>query len=167
MKKLLLAVAAITISAASVNAQDKEMKSEATTFSIAANAGAGTTANFGLVAGGDLQVDIPAATGLKITASAGYENFAYKYTVGTTTYKGHHSFIPLLAGAKFTLSEGLYGHAQLGYSISTVSGGKGGFTYAPSIGYMFSKNFDASVKYLGISTGGTLGAILARLAYNF
>lgn len=160
MKKLLLAVAAITISAASVNAQDKEMKTGETTFSIAGNIGHATTTNFNLVAGGDIQVDIPATTGLKITVSGGYENFSWK--IGTS--KGHSSFIPLLAGAKFNLSTNLYGHAQLGYSISTVKDGGGSFTYAPSLGYMFSENFDASVKYLGLNH---LGGIVARLAYNF
>lgn len=161
MKKLLLAVAAITISAASVNAQDKEMKKGETTFSIAGNIGHATTPTyFNLVAGGDIQVDIPATTGLKITVSGGYESFSWK--IGTS--KGHSSYIPLLAGAKFNLSTNLYGHAQLGYSIFTGRGGGGQFTYAPSLGYMFSKNFDASVKYLGLNH---VGGIVARLAYNF
>jgi len=164
MKKLVLAFAVITITAATVNAQG-------TTFSIAANAGAGTTQYYGLTAGGDLQVDIPATTGLKITVSGGYENFAYKVPVTTGNVKGHSSFIPLLAGAKFNLSTNLYGHAQLGYSISTISGGKGAFTYAPSLGYKLSPNFDLSAKYLGLSfgsgAGSTLGAIVARLAYTF
>jgi hypothetical protein len=159
MKKLLLAVAAITITAATVNAQ--------TAFSIAGNVGGGTTSGYKLVAGGDIQVDIPAGSGLKITGSAGYENFAYEVKVGTTTFKGHSSFIPILAGAKFNLSSSLYGHAQLGYSISTVNGGGGAFTYAPSLGYMISKSLDVSAKYIGLSNNGTLSAIVARLAYTF
>ncbi len=160
MKKLLLAVAIIIVSTVSANAQTK--------FSLAGNIGVGTTQYYKLVAGGDLQVDFPATTGLKITASAGYENFSYKVPVGNTTVSGHSSFIPLLAGAKFNLSPKAYGHAQLGYSVSTLSGGKGAFTYAPSIGYMISQNFDLSVKYLGLSFGGgTLGGVVARLAYDF
>ena len=162
MKKLLLAVAVTLVSAASVNAQGK------TTFSLAGNIGVGTTKYYKLVAGGDLQVDIPATTGLKITASAGYENFSYKVPVTGGTVSGHSSFIPLLAGAKFDFSPKAYGHAQLGYSVSTLKGAKGAFTYAPSIGYMVSQNFDISVKYLGLSfNGGTLGGVVARLAYNF
>ena len=162
MKKVLLFVAVIFVSAASVNAQGK------TTFSLAGNIGVGTTKYYKLVAGGDLQVDIPATTGLKITASAGYENFSYKVPITNGTANYHASFIPLLAGAKFSLSPKAYGHAQLGYSISTLSGGKGAFTYAPSIGYMLSPNFDLSVKYLGLSfSGGTIGGVVARLAYNF
>ena len=166
MKKLLLAVGVFIISAASVNAQNK------TTFSLAGNIGVGTYTYGKLAVGADIQADFPAATGLKITASAGYESFGYSTSVvvaGTTyTNKGHSSYIPLLAGAKFNLSPNLYGHAQLGYSLSTASGGTGAFTYAPSLGYMVSKNFDISAKYLGLSrNGATISAIVARLAYNF
>jgi uncharacterized membrane protein len=161
MKTLLLAVALVLVSAVSVNAQK-------TTFSLAGNAGAGITKYYGLTAGGDLQADIHATTGLKITVSGGYENFAYKVPVTSGSIKGHSSFIPLLAGAKFSLGGKAYGHAQLGYSISTISGGSGAFTYAPSIGFMLSPNWDLSAKYLGLSfNGGTLSAVVARLAYSF
>ena len=157
MKKVLLSVAVILVSAASVNAQTK--------FSIAGNIGVVTTTYGKLAAGADLQVDLPATTGLKITLSGGYENFSYKSNSGI---KYNSGFIPLLAGAKFNLSTNLYGHAQLGYSISTVSGGSGAFTYAPSLGYMLSQNFDVSAKYIGLSNNGaTSSAIVARLAYNF
>jgi hypothetical protein len=165
MKKLLFAVAAITISA-SVIAQ------RGASFSIAGNVGAGLTQYYGLTAGGDLQADIPATTGLKITVSGGYENFAYKVPTISGDVKGHSSFIPLLAGAKFNLSPQFYGHAQLGYSISTLKGGTGAFTYAPSIGFMLGNNLDLSAKYLGLSfsnngtAGGTLSAIVARLAIS-
>lgn len=166
MKKLLF-IAGLFALATTVNAQKTSMKSGATTFSIAGNVGPATTADYTQAFGGDIQVDLPVGTGLKITGSGGYENFGYK--VGT--FKGHSSVIPLLAGVKFNLSTNVYGHAQLGYSISTASGVKGAFTYAPSVGYMFSPNFDASVKYLGLSYGNgsntTLSAVVARLAYNF
>lgn len=161
MKKLFLAVAAITITAVTVNAQ--------TNFSIAGNIGTGTSSGYKLAAGGDVQVDIPATTGLKITASAGYENYSYSVNLGAPygTVKVNFGFIPILAGAKFNLSTNLYGHAQLGYSVSTSSGGGGSFTYAPSLGYMFSKNFDVAIKYLALSSNGsTAGAVLARLAYT-
>lgn len=156
-----MAVTLVLISAVSVNAQK-------TNFSLGANAGAGITQYYGLTAGADLQADIPATTGLKITLSGGYENFAYKVPVTGGTVKGHSSFIPLLAGAKFNLGGKAYGHAQLGYSVSTLKNGTGAFTYAPSIGFMLSPQFDISAKYLGLSfNGGTLSGIVARLAYTF
>jgi hypothetical protein len=156
MKKIMLFFAAITITAATLNAQ--------TTFSIAGNVGIVTDTYGKLAAGGDLQVDLPATTGLKITLSGGYQNFSYKTNAGV---KFHSSFIPVMAGAKFDLSKSLYGHAQLGYSFSTVSGGSGAFTYAPSIGYMLGNNLDLALKYLGISANGaTSSAVVARLAYT-
>ncbi|MDP4284695.1 MAG: hypothetical protein Q8891_09735 [Bacteroidota bacterium] len=158
MKKLMLAMAVVAFSAAHVNAQD----SKSTTLSVAVNAGIPTSTGYSFVLGGDLQADFAVAAGTKITASAGYENYSWKGG-------GSSGFIPLLAGAKFNLgSDKLYGHAQLGYGFSTVSGGSGAFGYAPSIGYYFSSNLDASIKYLAFSRNGfTLGSVGIRLAYSF
>ncbi len=171
MKKLLLVITAFTITAVSANAQETDVVPNGTTFSIAGNVGSGTASGYKLSAGGDLQAEFPATTGLKITASAGYQNFAYEFTAGNPSrlIKDHISFIPVLAGAKFSLGKGLYGHGQLGYSFLTtkVSGSNqnnGDFTFAPSIGYGFGKNFDLSAKYLSIDK---INAVLARLAYNF
>lgn len=157
MKKLLLAASLFLATAVASNAQ--------TTFSIAGNIGA-VTGDFGkLAVGGDFQADLPATTGLKITLSGGYQNFGYESSTGVKYSSG---FIPVLAGTKFNLSTNLYGHAQLGYSFSTVSGGKGSFTYAPSLGYNLNPNFDISAKYLGLSNKlGNANAVVARLAYNF
>ena len=75
--------------------------------------------------------------------------------------------IPVLAGAKYSFSENVYGSAQLGVSIASGSGSGSNFTYAPGVGVKFS-NFDVLVKYTGISaTGGSLNAIGLRAAYNF
>lgn len=157
MKKLILSLAVIFIAAVSVNAQK-------TTFGVAANVGVPTTTGYSVVFGADLQADIPASQGLKITVSAGYENYSVKTSFGG----GHYSFIPALAGAKFDFSSKFYGHAQLGYGFSTTSGGGGAFAYAPSIGYKLSPKADLSIKYLGLSKNSfTLGALFARLAYNF
>ena len=122
-----------------VQAQDKP----STKISIAANAGIPTTGELVIAAGADLQADFG-----KITLSAGYEGQGRGL-----------NFFPLLAGLKFPFFDNCYGHAQLGYvfGVLTVltpfySGGdhkeSGFFGYAPSIGYKFSSNFDASVKYL-------------------
>ena len=137
-----------------------------TGLSIAINAGIpiSSPSVYSLAVGADLQADFPVAADLKITESAGYENFSIKSAYG----KGSNGIIPLLVGAKFNLgSNKVYGHAQLGYGISTESGGGGSFAYAPSIEYYFSPNFDGSIKYLAFSNHGTLGEIGVRLAYNF
>jgi hypothetical protein len=174
MKKLLLAVALIGSSTAAVVAQETEMKTTNTTFSIAGNVGSGrgggnNNQDFKLSAGGDIQAEFPATTGLKITASAGYQNFAFEDRTGGGNRKDHISFIPVLAGAKVAFGKGLYGHGQLGYSFLTVKNSasnsdNGNFTFAPSLGYGFGKNLDISAKYLSINK---INAVLARLAYNF
>jgi len=157
MKNLILAMALIAASTASVQAQ------KTTGFSIAGNIGIPTTTGLTFAYGGDLQGDFGVATGLKITVSGGYEDYSVK---GGYTISG---VIPLLAGVKFNLgTDKFYGHAQLGYGISTAKGGGGAFAYAPSIGYNFSRNFDGSVKYLAFSkSGATTGSINLRLAYDF
>jgi hypothetical protein len=155
MKKIILALAVIFISMATTQAQKK------TVVSIAVNAGIPTTTVYSFAVGGDLQADFAATAGLKITLSGGYENISVKSSFGG----GSAGIVPLLAGAKFNLgSEKVYGHAQLGYSVGTAKGSTGSFTYAPSIGYYFSPNFDASIKYWGFDGFGIIGA---RFAYNF
>lgn len=161
MKRLILAMAVIAISTATVQAQD-DMASKKVVVSIAANVGIPTSTGYSFAVGGDLQADFAATEGLKITVSGGYENYSVKSSFGG----GSGYFIPLLAGAKFPFSEKFYGHAQLGYGFA--QGGGGAFGYAPSIGYYLSPNFDASLKYLAFSKNGfTLGSINLRLAYNF
>lgn len=159
MKKLILAIAIVAVSAAGAQAQDA---SKSTTLSIAANVGIPTTTGLSFAYGGDIQADFAVAPTTKITASAGYEGYTVKggYTL-------NNGIIPLLGGVKFNLGEKAYGHGQLGYGVSTAKGGGGSFAYAPSIGYYLSQNFDASIKYLAFSNHGTLGSVNLRLAYNF
>lgn len=161
MKKVLL-VAAIAFTAIGLKAQDTEVKTGRTTFSIAGNVGTGTKTNMSTSYGVDGQLEFPAGTGFKITGSAGYQNYGVK--VGEDV-----SFIPVLGGGKFNIGKGVYGHPQIGYSFLTnkVSGSNqnnGEFTYAASVGYGFGKNFDVAVKYLSVDVAN---AVLLRLAYNF
>lgn len=167
MKKLILSFAVVCFAAMGAQAQD----AKSTTLSLGVNAGVPTNKGMSVAYGADLQADFAVAPTLKITGSVGYENYKMKdiTILGTTIKGGNSGYIPLLAGAKFGLgSDQLYGHAQLGYSVSTAKGGGGAFAYAPSIGYYFSPNFDASVKYLAMSkNGATNGSVNLRLAYNF
>ncbi|WP_207492520.1 outer membrane beta-barrel protein [Aridibaculum aurantiacum] len=157
MKKVLL-VAALVYSAVAVQAQS----TGGTTFGIGANVGTGTKANLSTSYGVDGQVEIPVGMPVKLTASAGYQNFGVK--VGEDV-----SFVPLLAGGKFNLAKGIYLHPQLGYSFLTnkVAGSNqnnGEFTYAASVGYGFGKHFDAGIKYLSVDAAN---AVLLRIGYNF
>ena len=157
MKRVFLAITIFAISALSVNAQSKR-----STVSIAGNVGLPTTSGVSFAAGGDIQGDFSLAQSLKITLSGGYENYSFKSSAGG----GSGYFIPVLAGVKFPFADKLYGHAQLGYGFA--KGGGGAFSYAPSVGYYLSENFDIALKYLAFSkSGSTLGSLNLRLAYNF
>lgn len=134
-------------------------------MSVAVNLGAPTTSGYKIAYGADAQADFLATEGLFITGSAGYQNYHWK----SGSVSGNNGFIPLLAGAKFTFGQSkAYGHAQLGYGISTSKGGNGAFAYAPSVGYLLNEHFDGSIKYLAMSrNGSTLGSLNLRVAYNF
>jgi hypothetical protein len=173
MKKLILALAVITFTAASVKAQDKTMASKKTNVEIGANVAFPVSTGWSIGFGADLQVNIPVAEMVDITASGGYENFSYKASkVGTITIpEGNVNFIPVLAGIKYHFSEKFYGHGQLGYAFSTLKNGGGAFSYVPSIGYAASKNFDIALKFYGLgkanSNSSALNSVMLRLAYGF
>jgi hypothetical protein len=165
MKKLIFVFAIVGLSTLGAKAQVLK-GSKAVNLSIGANIGIPTSSPsiYSLAWGVDLLAGFPVAATTQITANAGYENFTVKSKYGG----GNSGFIPLLGGVKFNFGEKAYGHAQLGYGISTESGGGGAFAYAPSIGYYFSPKFDGSIKYLAFSKNSvTIGTIGVRLAYDF
>ncbi len=162
MKKLIFSFAIVALASMATQAQDKDMSSKKTSVSIGANIGIPTSAGLSIAYGADLQADFAVASTTSITASAGYEGYSAKGGGGSTY------IIPVLGGAKFFFGDEhkMYGHAQIGYSF--FKGGSGAFAYAPSLGYYFSPNFDASLKYLAASRSGfTFGSVNLRLAYNF
>jgi hypothetical protein len=164
MKKLILVFAIVAFTTISVKAQD----SKPTTLSIAANIGIPTTTGLSVAYGADLQADFAVAPTTKITGSVGYEG--YKIKDAPSGFKSTTGIIPILAGAKFFFGETgkMYGHAQLGYAVSTEKNGGGAFAYAPSIGYYVSPNLDLGLKYLAYSKNSTTtGSVNLRVAYNF
>ena len=119
---------------------------------------------FSSIIGGSLQYEYLPASDLGITLNGGYLNYAYKSLYGGSSI----GFVPLLAGVKYYFSRGVFFHAQLGAAIGTARGQATNFAYAPGIGFVISQNFDAEIKYMGVSnSGGTLSDIGARIAYNF
>jgi hypothetical protein len=161
MKKLILAIAVIVMSTIAANAQ-KGMSDKKTVVSIAGNIGLPTSTGYSFAAGGDIQADFGVAESIKITLSGGYEDYSIKSSYGG----GSGYFIPVLGGVKFPFSDKFYAHAQLGYGFA--KGGGGAFSYAPSLGYSVSENFDLSLKYLAFSkSGSTLGSVNLRVAYDF
>lgn len=119
---------------------------------------------------------------LALTLNAGLIHFSGKdYSNAVYTLKGQSlSIVPVLAGIKYSFTPKVYGSAQLGTGIflkdkdNSASKTTSSFAYAPGIGYRFSDNFDALLKYQAYSkknkttdktdTNGTIGL---RLAYTF
>lgn len=162
MKKVLLSLAIVAV-AFTANAQKEKQESKALTFSVGVDAGfpISPSGSKGLYIGGDVQAEYAATPEIGLTLSAGYLNWSYKgLSAGS---------IPVLVGGRYYFSDHkVYGSAQLGYTLSTVSGGKGAFTYAPGIGYYVTKQIDVMLKYQGQSTSGVSSSMLAlRAAYNF
>jgi hypothetical protein len=99
-----------------------------------------------------------------ITLNGGYLNYPIKKSYGG----GSVGFVPLLAGVKYYFTPGAFFHAQLGAAIGTGTGQGTSFAYAPGLGVRLSPNFDAELKYMGISNkGGVLNNAGLRIGYNF
>jgi hypothetical protein len=163
MKKLFFIATFIAASFA-VQAQDE---AQPLAFSIGLEAALPMSnlsdiASFGI--GGSAQVDYTIAPTLALTLNAGYINMSFKDVVGG----GSIGYIPVLGGIKYAFTEQLYGSAQLGATFYSKSGGGTSFTYAPGIGYKFSPNFDALLKYTGWSQKDVEESALGlRVAYTF
>jgi len=144
-----------------VNAQ-----STAKNLGIGLNVGAGTTAGYGLVIGGDIRYQFNVDKQLSIPVTAGYTNFSLKDSYGG----GSFGVIPVKVGAKYFFNEagsGVYGLAELGAGFGTDKGSGTSFVYSPAIGYAWSSGLDLAAKYEGYSNNGSVGFAGIRLAYGF
>jgi hypothetical protein len=132
--------------------------------------------------GGSIQADFPIATGLDVTANAGFNNFFGKdYTVGPVTGKYTDiSLIPVKVGLKYFPVENFYIQGEAGASFIANKEKIGAtestaFTYAPQIGVLFpvgNKNYiDAGIRYESntkfYTNGNTNNFFGIRVAYAF
>ncbi len=177
MKKVLLSVAIIAV-AFGANAQKKESDESPLKFSVGVEAAAplgdfGKAYSFGI--GGTAQADYSVAPEFALTINAGYISYTGKSQTipGFGTFKvPSQAVIPILAGGKYNFTPQFYGSAQIGVGIFTAGSGGGksvsALAYAPGIGYKFTENLDALVKYTGYSKNSvTNSAIAIRVAYTF
>ena len=173
MKKTILFFAIIGISAAAFS-QKKEDDLQMLKFSVGVEAalplgdfGKGFTFGIGATA----QADYKVTDDLALNINAGYISFLPKSTtVLGTTFKGKAvGYIPILGGIRYYFNEQVFALAQLGVTIATASNASTSlFTYAPGIGYKFSENVDAALKYTGYSKNGiNSNTIGLRIAYTF
>jgi hypothetical protein len=173
MKKTILSIAIIGISIASF-AQKKQNDFQMLKLSVGAEAALplgdfGKASTFGI--GGTAQADYKVTDDLALNINAGYISFLPKSTtVLGTTFKGKAvGYIPILGGIRYYFSENVFALAQLGVTIATASGTSSSlFTYAPGIGYKFSDNVDAALKYTGYSKNSNNSSTIGlRIAYTF
>ncbi len=184
MKKVILSV---SILAAAFGASAQSEKAEVKPFQVSVGVEAalplgdfGDAYSFGI--GGTVQGDYNVDQSLAITLQSGYVSYSGKTVTipavvfgGTvvypaTSYKNKSiGVIPVLAGIKYSFTPSLYGSAQLGTGIFTGGGSNTStFAYAPGIGYKFTPNFDALLKYNGFSKNGTTNSSIGlRVAYTF
>ena len=165
MKKLIVIAIVLITFCLSGTAQNETRVKKDFRFGFGATAGIPVGdikpySNF--VLSGNLQAEQAQSQTFGITLSAGYLNFSGKNGTGST------GFIPILLGGKYHFTDKLYGHAQLGISLSTEKNGGGAFTYAPSIGYDVSEKFDIALKYQAATKDNVnISFIGLRAAYNF
>jgi hypothetical protein len=168
MKKILLALFVLGVTACSSFAQTKS--SDEAKFSIGVDPGLpiGDASNaYSFAIGGSLKYDIPIGTGTFFNLSAGYTAFMTKSALKQLGAKSSYGFVPLKAGLKYYFTgEGFYGEAQVGAAFSTESGGGTAFAYAPGIGYTVDGGFDIGVRYEAWSHSGTVSQVALRLSYN-
>lgn len=162
---LSLAIAAIAFSA---NAQSKQFK-----FSAGVEAGLplgdfDKTSSIGI--GGSAQGEYAVAEKIGVTLSAGYLSFSGKSVdlgYGITTKWPTASIVPVLAGAKYYITESVYAQAQAGISFFNNDGGSA-FTYAPGVGMLVAEKIDISLKYQAATKNSSTVAFLGlRAAYSF
>ncbi|RYY40562.1 MAG: hypothetical protein EOO08_05380 [Chitinophagaceae bacterium] len=170
MKKLVLslAVAALALGA---NAQSSEGKQ--LSFGIGARI-ALPIGSFGdgysIGIGGEAQAEYMFSNTASAVGSIGYTTYAGKeIDLGAFgKFKNPSAaFIPIMVGARYYPAQQFFVGAKVGYAVSAQSGGTGGFSYEPQVGFNAS-HFQASLGYNGISaSGSSLGSIGASLIYKF
>jgi len=131
--------------------------------------------NYSIGGGATIQANYSISKNLDLVFNTGLLNF--KGTIRTFPTVGaikfpNQNYIPLLAGINYHFNDKVFGVAQLGTTLISTKDQNGSYsslTSVPGIGYKFSKNLDAVLKYT-LYTGSGMGAassIGIRLGYTF
>ena len=121
--------------------------------------------------GATVQAEVSLQEHLYGTATFGIISYNGKSVAYTGTKTTSQIIIPLRIGAKYFLSGGVYGAAQIGVGFLNNFYSGTSFAYSSQVGYEFNtksgKALDVTFKYDGYSKNGTIGAIGFRVAYIF
>ncbi len=120
--------------------------------------------------GATVQVSYRVAPATDVTLTTGYLVYFGKSAGAGIKFKSA-GVLPIRAGLKYYLTEGLYGQVQTGVGFFSNNGGTA-FAFTPAMGYEFDTKsgqaFDVSLKYDGYFVkSSALGAFGIRLAYKF
>ena len=172
MKKLfLLSAIAGVFAFSSVKAQTRDVAMSGPKLGIGAEfafpmGDFGDVMDFGY--GASLSYLHPIASGLSVTANAGYISFKSKEVFGQTYNMGT---IPVKAGLRYYPAQNFYIGGELGAAFSTEDNVGTSFAYSPGIGIEFPVADKGAVelgaRYEAWSNDGTAGFLGLRLAYNF
>lgn len=134
--------------------------------------------SFGI--GGTVQANYALDSKLSLTFNTGYIYYSGKATTTRISVPGFPDFvvespkvnigmIPVLAGIEYNFTPNVFASGQLGLTFGSGNATGSNFTYAPGIGYRFTENISALVKYTGMSSkgGGSLSSAGVRIAYTF
>jgi hypothetical protein len=129
--------------------------------------------------GGSAKLNIPVATNIDISASAGYIGFSGS-KLETVADKNTFTTIPFKGGIRFRTNGGFYFEPQAGYTQTKYSNseGEGLFTYAANVGYLINRAVDISLRYEAMAAqnnrtvgefnvnGESVKMLGLRVAYN-
>jgi len=174
MRRLLI-LAFISIIAFTTNAQKSASGTKRIKISVAGDIGItlGDYSAFSVLTyGGDVQGEYIVSSKFGITLSGGFVSLSNRFSEVSLP-----SFLPALAGARYYFLHKIYASLQAGtsfiiqprntkFALSTGQGNE--FTFAPGIGYQFSKNLDVLFKYESSNKNGINFSFSGlRIAYVF
>jgi hypothetical protein len=120
--------------------------------------------------GGSAKLNIPVASNVDVSLSAGYLGFSTKDELDSIVInKNSYTFIPFKGGIRFRTNGGFYVEPQIGYTQTKLKNmeGAGEFTYAGNIGYLIGRAVDLAVRYEAVATAGESAKFIGiRAAYN-
>jgi len=175
MRRLLFILTFISAITFSANAQKNTSDIKLIKISVAGDIGItlGDYSAFSvLIYGGDVQGEYDLSSKFGITLTGGFLSLSDRFNEVSLP-----SFLPVLAGMRYYFIHTIYASLQGGtsfiiqprnttYALSTGQGNE--FTFAPGIGYQFSKNIDLLFKYQSSNKNGINFSFSGlRVAYIF
>jgi len=126
----------------------------------------GTTSSHDVVIGGDISLYRPLTGNLETTASLGVFHIFDAYrSVSTNKETSGHNLVPLMAGLRLFAGNNFYIAGEAGAAFDTH--GKVEFAWAPSVGLLFGKGFDVSLKYSGFNGNHIQDFTALKFGYHF